>query len=76
MILTVSNIRYFAGMMMGAGCLDWSVLLALLLLDSSLLTQTLEALIQTTNCSRLEVGVVHHIVHGMKQLQTWAEEEW
>ena len=66
--------RYLLEAMLGAGCLDWSVLFALMLLDVNLLAQALES--YTDNSCSLDMGVVRHTLQGVEQLQAWAESEW
>jgi len=67
--------RYLLDVMLRAGCLDWSVVLALLLLDVSVLVQALDAYSSESDHD-LELAMVRHTLKGVEQLQTWAESEW
>ncbi len=73
--MCVCFIRYLLEVMLQAGCLDWSVLLTLMLLDVNSLAQSIDSYSDlNTHC--LDVGVVGHTLKGVEQLQAWSESEW
>jgi hypothetical protein len=66
--------RYFADTMLEAGCVDWTTLLAMLLLDQALISRVVTS--YSTNGCLLDRGVVTRLLRGMDELRKWAELEW
>ncbi len=67
--------RYFAEIMLEAGCADWAFLLSLLLLDLDLIGRIMEAFTRTNGC-QIDKGVVNRCIQGIMELGKWAESEW
>ena len=64
--------RYFAEVMLEAGCVDWCFLLAMLLLDHTLIGRV----VAHSNGIQLDREVLARNLRGMQELRKWAELEW
>ncbi len=64
--------RYFAEVMLEAGCVDWCLLLSALLLDHTLV----ERVVASTNGMQLDREVLDRNLRGIQELRKWAELEW
>lgn len=73
MLLPLS--RYFADVMLEAGCVDWSLLLAMLLLDHTLVSRVVDSCTHATN-GCLDKDMLTRNIRGMEHLRKWAELEW
>lgn len=66
------EIRYFIEVALEASCMEWSVVLGLLLLDMSVVSRTME-------CARRQGGVdrslLASIMQGIEDVYAWAESE-
>ena len=60
-------------MTLEAQCVEWTLLLGVLLLDTAVISRTVE-------CSKKHGGIdgnaLARIVQGAEELYTWAESEW
>lgn len=63
--------------MLEAGCVDWTLLLAMLLLDHTLLSRVVDKYTsQQTNGCQLDRALVLRNLRGVEELRKWAELEW
>ncbi len=60
--------RYFADVMLSACCVEWGVVLAVLLLDTSLVNQMLQSV--------SDAAVLSRVTQGYEELCDWADNEW
>ena len=58
--------------MLEAGCVDWCLLLAVLLLDHALIGRV----VAHSNGCQLDRDVLARNLRGMQDLRKWAELEW
>ena len=65
--------RYFVEVTLAALCIEWTVVLGVLLLDVSVLTRTVESVRKQGG---VEGGVFARIVQGVEEIHSWAESEW
>ena len=66
--------RYFVKVAQEALCLDWAVLLGVLLLDEAVVRQAVQW--AGEKMELLTVGGVAKVVQEMEDLSSWASQEW
>lgn len=64
--------RYFADVAMEAQCLEWSVLLSILLMDASLLSKVVGG----ASGWSLDAMILARTARCYEELFDWAEAEW
>lgn len=60
--------------MLESQCIEWTVLLSVLLLDSSLVAKVVDSLQKLSD--GIDHSVVARVMQGSEELYTWAEAEW
>ena len=66
--------RYMLDLMLATDCLEWALLLAILLFDG----QSICKIIQRAHLqpSILTANTLERIKYGLRDLETWANQEW
>jgi len=67
------TLRYFVEVTLAALCVEWTVVLGVLLLDVSVLARTVETVRKQGG---VEGGVFARIVQGVEEIHSWAESDW
>ena len=67
--------RYFIGIALESGCLEWALVLGVLLLDSGVVTSTLECM-ESGGTREGIVDLVFKTASGIEQLLVWANSDW
>lgn len=70
---TFNSGRYFINITMKAHCIEWTLALATLLLDASVVTEVIDFVKKTRE---LEGGVIGKILQAVKDMNSWASSEW
>ena len=65
--------RYFIEVTLEALCIEWAIVLGVLLLDVSVLARIVETVQKQGG---VEGDVFTRVVQGMEEMYTWAESEW
>lgn len=63
--------------MVASQCIEWSMILAIVLLDATLVGRIMESVKDHQNGGWLvDKSMINRTVQGYKELSCWAEEEW
>ncbi len=73
MVEIVFSIRYFADVMLSACCVEWGLVLAVLLLDASLVNRVVQ---EVKVHPSVDAAVLSRVTQGYEELCDWADNEW
>ena len=65
--------RYFVDITLRAQCVEWTLALATLLLDASVIAQVVESVQEEGGG---EGGMVGRVLQGLEDMNSWAASEW
>ena len=72
-LLNFNSCRYFINITMNAHCIEWTLALAILLLDASVVAKVVDSVKKK---GEVEGGVIGRILQGVKNMNSWASLEW
>ena len=68
--------RYFVDITLRAQCIEWTLALATLLLDASVIAQVVESVQEEGGGGGGERGMVGRVLQGLEDMNSWAASEW